>query len=218
MAYVDFKNRTIRFDIVYYGPPYSGKTTTFEGISRQTPEARRGEPRRMNLCAERALFWDFDPGLEIGPRGWSLRFSLSTLPGHSGYTYDEAHEALIKPADGYVFVGDSRRRRGDQNERFYRNLIRLFRKWKVPRLDTHRIYHTFPLFYQWNRQDDEDALPLETLCSRYRWHRMRPGETAFPSVALTGEGILEPLKRCMKAVMERHRDILGNRKPRTGLR
>ncbi len=186
--FINWKQRELNLNIVYYGPALSGKTTNLEQIhNRVTPDAR-SELFTLNTHEDRTIFFDFMQ-LEMSPiGGLRPKFGLYTVPGQ--VYYEATREAVLRRADGVVFVADSQADRLPDNQKSWQDLKRHLAK----------MGHTFPAFpgvIQFNKRDLPDALPVANL-------RAALGVDSFPcyeAIALRGDGVSETLRAAMRLVM-----------------
>ncbi|HVP40099.1 MAG TPA: gliding-motility protein MglA [Candidatus Saccharimonadales bacterium] len=188
MALVNYFSREIQFKVVYYGPGLGGKTTNLTYIHAHTSPQYRGNLVSLKTQEERTLFFDFLPVSlgEVG--GYRARFHLYTVPGQM--IYQASRRVILQGVDGVVFVADSSPDRQDGNRASLRDLVRT--------LDAHKLpLRGLPLVYQWNKRDVPGALPVERLAGVLNpW-----GRPAFPSVAVSGEGVMETVKGALRAVL-----------------
>ena len=177
---VQFDNRQwqAKLKIVYYGPAVGGKTTCLQAIHRATDPERRTKLYSLNTASDRTLFFDL-MSLKLGRiRGYELLIQLFTVPGQ--VQYQATRKAVLGGADGVVFVADSQVDRVKDNVESLRDLVANLRSHGMDP-------ETIPLVYQYNKQDLDPLIPNEDLEMMLN-PRKRP---AFPTVATTGQGVLE---------------------------
>ncbi len=190
MALINTANREIQCKIVYYGIGKSGKTTNVEYIHAQTPESSRGKLLSVATEEERTLTFDFLP-LDLGLiHNFHVRFHLYSVPGQ--VRYERSRLAILRSADGIVYVADSRRDRLEEN---YGSLIEL----EAFMQQIGRNMAEFPLVMQWNKRDMPDALSAAVL----EHYLNRRGAPSFEAVALRGEGVFPTLRTACRLVMAR---------------
>ncbi len=186
--FINWKQREIHLNIVYYGPALSGKTTNLEQIHARTRANVRSELFTLNTHEDRTIFFDFMQ-LEMAPiGGLRPRFGLYTVPGQ--VYYEATREAVLRRADGVVFVADSQASRLDENRASWRDM-----ETHLGRMG-YALAH-FPLVVQLNKRDLPDALPLgdiqSALCVGSR--------PCLEAVALKGTGVPETLRAAMALVL-----------------
>ncbi|WP_165863671.1 GTP-binding protein [Phorcysia thermohydrogeniphila] len=137
-----------------------------------------GEGRVVTLSGRmgRTVFFDFNPVEKKLPGGYTLRYSIYTIPGQD--IYAKTREILIRGADGFVFVVDSRKKRLEANVNSMEELSSLLRKFG--RLSV-------PLVIQYNKRDLPDALPVDVL----RKNLNTAGYPEVEAVASKGIGVRE---------------------------
>jgi mutual gliding-motility protein MglA len=192
MPLVNFTAREITCKLVYYGPGRSGKTTNLQYIHGRVPDTRRGRMVSLATHGDRTLFFDFLP-LDLGTiSGFSTRFQLYTVPGQVYYA--ATRRLVLQGADGVVFVADSQARRYDENVESLRDL-------QDNLLEQGVDARTFPLVFQYNKQD----LPPELILTPDALDDALNFRTApsAPADALRGSGVFETLRSITGLVLQR---------------
>ena len=186
--FINWKLNEIALNVVYYGPALSGKTTNLEQIHARLKPQARSELFTLNTHEDRTIFFDFIQ-LEIGPIGrLRPKFGLYTVPGQ--VYYEATREAVLRRADGVVFVADSQAGRREENRAAWDNMVLHLgrRGYRLP---------AFPLVVQLNKRDRPDALPAQELQAAL-------GAAAYPcieAVAIRGQGIPETMHAIMRLVL-----------------
>ena len=177
---VQFDNRQwqAKIKIVYYGPALGGKTTCLKAIHRAIDPQRRTKLYSLNTASDRTLFFDL-LSLDLGRiRGYRLMLQLYTVPGQVQYT--ATRKAVLSGADGVVFVADSQEDRAEANGQ---SLKDLWENLAFNGLDRDMI----PLAIHYNKRDLDAVLPIDEM-----EQVLNPRNVPFfPSVALSGEGVME---------------------------
>lgn len=188
MALIDIPGRRIDARVVYYGPGAGGKTTTLRRIAEAAPEHARGPFVSLTDDAGRTLFLD-DLPLDLGDvGGWRFRLALVGVPGQPAY--ERTRQTLLAGADGVVFVADSDPARRHANRESFAELARSLAA-------AGRDASRFPLAVQLNKRDLPGATPIPDLVAELRG----PGDaSAFPTVAITGEGVFDALRAICRQV------------------
>jgi signal recognition particle receptor subunit beta len=188
MAFVDLASREIHCKVVYYGPGLGGKTANLRYLSEHSRPELRGRLISLSTDADRTLFFDFLP-FDLAPmRGFRTRMNLYTVPGQ--VFYDAARRAVLRGADGIVFVADSQEARLDANVESIRNLDAHLKSYGRELADV-------PYVLQLNKRDLPSALPTDEL-----WRRLNVrGEPTIEAAAPTGTGVLETLKVAAREVL-----------------
>jgi signal transduction histidine kinase/signal recognition particle receptor subunit beta len=196
MVQFDNQHRQIKIKIVYYGPAVGGKTTCLQHIHRVTDPQRRTKLYSLNTAADRTLFFDL-LSLNLGRiRGFRLALQLYTVPGQ--VQYDATRRTVLAGADGVVFVADSQ---NSQREANLQSLENLWANMTAIGLDK----KTVPVVLQYNKRDLDSIQTVEEMEAALNADK-RP---AFPTVAISGEGILEAFTAVGEKTLVSVADKLG---------
>jgi signal recognition particle receptor subunit beta len=178
----------LNIKIVYYGPPYSGKTTNLERLYATTNPQRRSQLTSMKNHEDRTLFFDFMQ-IEMGKIGsLTPRFNLYTVPGQ--VIYAVTRQIILRNADAVVFVADS------APEKLAENIW----SWQQLQQQLHALGYelrTFPIIVQINKRDLPNALPIAVLrdCLQLQ------GRACIEAQALHDIGTRETLKATIRSVL-----------------
>jgi signal recognition particle receptor subunit beta len=188
MAFVNYNNKEITVKIVYYGPALSGKTTCLRYIYDSGEYRKKGKLITLDTDGDRTLFFDFLP-IEIGKLGdYSIKMQLYTVPGQ--VAYNTTRKLVLQGSDGIVFVADSQVVMREQNVDSFNNLKENLKANNI-------AFEETPLIFQYNKRDLREILPADSLN-----RDLNPENKAFfPTVATTGENVLEGLHTIMKMVI-----------------
>jgi signal recognition particle receptor subunit beta len=188
MAFVNYNNKEITVKIVYYGPALSGKTTCLKYIYDSGEYRKKGKLITLDTDGDRTLFFDFLP-IEIGKLGdYAIKIQLYTVPGQ--VAYNTTRKLVLQGSDGIVFVADSQVVMREQNFNSFQNLRDNLKANNIPFEET-------PLIFHYNKRDLKETLPTDLLNKD-----LNPENKAFfPTVATTGENVLEGLHAIMKMVL-----------------
>ena len=197
--FINWKTRELNVNVVYYGPALSGKTTNLEQIHAHLNTAARSDLFTLNTHEDRTIFFDFLQ-LEVGSiAGLKPKFGLYTVPGQ--VYYEATRQAVLRRADGVVFVVDSQASRLADNQTAWSDMQRHLAGMGHP-------LAKFPAVIQFNKRDLPDALPVAAL-------KQALGGPAFPcfeAVAHQGTGVPETLQTAMRLVlMDVQRKLLAAR-------
>ena len=196
MVQFDNQHRQIKIKIVYYGPAVGGKTTSLQHIHRVTDPQRRTKLYSLNTAADRTLFFDL-LSLNLGRiRGYRLALQLYTVPGQ--VQYDATRRTVLAGADGIVFVADSQ---ASQIQANLESLENLWTNMAANGLDQ----KTVPVVLQYNKRDLKPVQTVEEMEAALNANN-RP---AFPTIATTGDGVLESFAAVGERTLESVADKLG---------
>lgn len=190
MALINHTKKEINAKIVYYGCEGAGKRTSMQYIYERIKPSLRGELKSFPTSGGSLLFFDFSPFEAFVFGGYRVRFHIYTLPGR--VVNPAAWKMTLKGADGLVVVAD------DSPERVMagRDSIQHLRDF----LSGYGLgVHDLPVVLQLNSfsgigkmSPDSAAVALDLT-----------GTPLCPSVAVSGEGVLEALATLSRAIMSR---------------
>ena len=189
-VHINLSRREMNLNVVYYGPPLSGKTTNLVRIHEFADPSVRGDLISLATAEDRTLYFDF---LRVDLRrinGLTPRVHLYTVPGQP--QYEASRRMVLRGADGVVFVADSAADRLDENLRAWQDLTRYLEE-----LDQANC--KLPMVVQFNKQDVPNALPSSTM--RYLMHLN--GMPAFEAVATQGKGVRNTLRCILQELISR---------------
>lgn len=188
MAFVNYNNKEITVKIVYYGPALSGKTTCLKYIYSDSGYSNKGKLITLDTDGDRTLFFDFLP-FEMGKIGnYNVKVQLYTVPGQ--VAYDTTRKLVLQGADGIIFVADSQPVMREQNIESFANLRKNLELNKINSAE-------IPLILHYNKRDldkvlTEEELNMDLNLNNYTW---------LPTVATSGENVLEGIQALLKQVI-----------------
>lgn len=196
MVQFENKYRQIKVKIVYYGPALGGKTTCLQHVHRVTDPQRRTKLYSLNTASDRTLFFDL-LSLNLGSiRGYRLAIQLYTVPGQ--VQYNATRRAVLAGVDGVVFVADSQRSQLESNRQSFENLKE---NLEANGIDPSSI----PMVIQYNKRDLKHLSPVDELEALFNIG----GLPSFPTVAITGEGVIEAFAAIVETTLVSLADRLG---------
>ena len=196
MVQFDNQYRQIKVKIVYYGPALGGKTTSLQHVHRVTDPQRRTKLYSLNTASDRTLFFDL-LSLNLGRiRGYRLAIQLYTVPGQ--VQYNATRRAVLSGADGVVFVADSQ---VDQQEPNLESFDNLRENLEVNGLNADAI----PLVFLYNKRDLGPLLSIDDMEAALNSRKV----PSFPSVAITGDGVMEAFASIVENTLTAVADRLG---------
>ena len=196
MVQFDNQYRQVKIKIVYYGPALGGKTTCLQHIHSVTDPQQRTKLYSLNTASDRTLFFDL-LSLNLGNiRGYRLALQLYTVPGQ--VQYNATRRAVLAGADGVVFVADSQTSQAEANTASLENL------WE--NLEANGLDRaTLPVVFQFNKRDLSPLLTLDEMAASLNGEQ----SPSFPTVAITGEGVMEGFVAITEATLAAVAEKLG---------
>lgn len=188
MAFINDKTKEVNLKVVYYGPPFCGKSTSLRTIYEKVKENHRGELASLSTSGDRTLYFDFVP-ISLGKhKNYSIRLHLYTVPGE--VAYQAARKIISKGVDGAVFLADS------QLEKLEANLQSMM-QFKEMVEESGEAFETLPMVIQYNKRDLPSAVKIDELKKL-----LNPrGLPDFETVATKGQGVYEAFKAISKQVL-----------------
>ncbi len=196
MVQFDNQYRQIKVKIVYYGPALGGKTTCLQHVHRVADPQRRTKLYSLNTASDRTLFFDL-LSLNLGRiRGYRLAIQLYTVPGQ--VQYNATRRAVLSGADGVVFVADSQLTQRQLNLASLANL--------KENLEANGLtIESIPMVLQYNKRDLDQVMGVADLERQLNTR----GLPSFPTVATTGEGVMEAFAAIANHTLTAVADRLG---------
>jgi signal recognition particle receptor subunit beta len=182
MPFLDFKNGSIVWKVVYYGPGLSGKTTNLRYLATLLGKSHI---RSISGEGERTVFFDYLPVEFPKVDGLTPVFKIYTSPGQ--VKYSTTRQVLLNGVDGIVFVADSQKA-------VFQNNVDSLTELKKNLTEVGLSLERLPVVFQYNKQDLPNTYPPEGLDQLLN----DVGATSLPGVAATGYNVKETV------------DVLGN--------
>jgi signal recognition particle receptor subunit beta len=180
MPQVNYAKREAIVKIVYYGPAYSGKTSSLYWLYNKLDPQHVKELHTLSTDEDRTLFFDLLPVTFTQLNKMKLKLKLYTVPGQ--VKYNSTRQAVLKGADAVVFVADSDATRYQENSESLKNL--------ADNLRLHGInIDKIPLVMQYNKRDARAVLPIEVMDQMFNPRKC----PSVGSIAISHEdqGVLE---------------------------
>lgn len=193
MAFINEKTKEVNCKVVYYGPPFCGKSTSLRCIYEKVKENAGGDLISLSGDKDRTLYFDFVP-LNLGKhKNYQIRLHLYTVPGEVAYR--QARKIISKGLDGIVFLADS------QLEKLEDNLSAMV-ELKEMIEEEGGEFEKIPMVIQYNKRDLPGAVSLQELKQLLNPRKVPDFET----VAVKGQGVLEALKAVSAGVLKTLKD------------
>ena len=171
---IDHCDKTISIKIVYFGPAFSGKTTSIKALF--TLFGRGNKIHSIESTVSRTLFFDYGT-VTFQNQEWKLKIHIYTTTGQDFYFI--TRPITLRAVDGVILVLDSHKKVYERNLASWNELISYFRE----------SIEDIPIIIAFNKQDLEEKLNPEEFLREINIHEYKNVEKRFTS-ALLGEGIL----------------------------
>lgn len=193
MALFNKTKREINAKIVYFGPPFAGKSTSLKFVHRKLKPEHRSPLKTMGGQRDKMLFFDFMPPELSDVNGCRVRFHLYTVQGD--VASPSTWKTVLKGADGVVFVADS----SPQGVTESRDYLEKLRGYMA---GFEQTFEMTPCVVQCTKGDLPEAADPTVMTQELAV----PGLTVLPAVASTGEGVLQALSAMVKQILTRLRE------------
>lgn len=189
MSIINPQTKEINCKVVYYGPALAGKTTSLKAL--QNLLKKKGKNGLIKKVPEtgRTLFFDF---LALSSakkvQGYKTKFQVYTVPGQ--VLYEDSRKLLLNGVDGIIFVADSRLEYVEETLRSFNELKLNLGKLGYDPSD-------IPTIIQYNKRDATTAIDVNEFSKILNPDNL----PEFESVAVKGEGVLEPFEAVLSSVL-----------------
>jgi signal recognition particle receptor subunit beta len=188
MASINYALREINCKLVYYGPGMCGKTSNLQYIHQHVDGIKRGDLVSLATPGERTLYFDFLPVQLADINGFTVKFSLYTVPGQ--VYYNATRKLVLRGADGVVFVADSQWKLMQENLDSLQNLEDNLAEYST-RLED------MPHVIQYNKRDLAEIAPVWYL----DYLMNTRGVPAFEAAVIEGRGVFQTLNALCRYVI-----------------
>ena len=180
MAQIYYNKREIIAKIVYYGPAFSGKTTSLHWLYNKLDPDHVKKMYSLDTDGDRTLFFDLLPVNFGRINGMNFRLKVYTVPGQ--VRYSSTRKIILSGADAVIFVADSERTCHKGNVESLKNLAKNLAENGLD-------IKTIPLVLQYNKRDSEDIIPIEIMDQKLNFRKC----PSFGSTAIAPDdyGVLE---------------------------
>ena len=140
----------IQINIVYYGPPRSGKTTNFKILQKTFASNNLTEGYSIASSNGSTLWQDSFFILlkfELNNIRFGLIIHIITIPGNERYI--SARKRILEGADGLIFVGDSNPEMMEQNKHSFQEFFSFVES------------NNIPFVIQLNKRDFQNAVSID---------------------------------------------------------
>lgn len=185
---IDHCDKTISIKIVYFGPAFSGKTTSIKALFTQL--GRGDKIHSIESTVSRTLFFDYGT-VTFQNQEWKLKIHIYTTTGQDFYFI--TRPITLRAVDGVILVLDSQREVYDRNLASWNELISYFRE----------NIEYIPIIIAFNKQDLQEKLNPEEFLREINFKEYKNIESRYTS-ALLGEGILDCFEDILGLTLEKY--------------
>jgi len=187
---VNHVDKTISIKIVYFGPAFSGKTTTIKALFSIFGKAE--EICSIESTVNRTLYFDYGT-VTFENQEWKLKLHIYTTTGQDFYLITRL--TTLRAVDGIIFVADS------QKDVYERNLV----SWKELYSYFSDYIEDIPIMIAFNKQDLHFDLKFNTEdFLRDVVVKKSKKINSRNTSATMGEGILECFEDVLQLVLTKY--------------
>lgn len=185
---IDHCDKTISIKIVYFGPAFSGKTTSIKALF--TLFGRGDKIHSIESTVSRTLFFDYGT-VTFQNQEWKLKIHIYTTTGQDFYFI--TRPITLRAVDGVILVLDSHRKVYERNLASWNELISYFRE----------SVEYIPIIIAFNKQDLKEKLNPEEFLREINIREFKKVEIRYTS-ALLGEGILDCFEDILGLTLQKY--------------
>lgn len=185
---IDHCDKTISIKIVYFGPAFSGKTTTIKALFSHFG---KGEAlHSIDSTVNRTLFFDYGT-VAFQNEEWKLKLHIYTTTGQDFYFV--TRPVTLRAVDGIIFVADSQQEVYERNLASWQELISYFRE----------SLKEIPIIIAFNKQDLRDKFNPRFFLDEIKFRKNGNSEVRF-TIALSGEGVLDCFEDILRLILGKY--------------
>lgn len=188
---IDHCDKTISLKIVYFGPAFSGKTTSIKALFSEF--GKSDVLHSIESTVQRTLFFDYGT-VTFQNEEWKLKIHIYTTTGQDFYLV--TRPITLRAVDGIIFVIDSQQDVYDRNLISWNELISYFNE----------SIEDLPIINAFNKQDLPDKFNSIQFLKEIKIHNFKNIDSHY-TIAITGEGILECFKDILTLVLKKYSDF-----------
>jgi small GTP-binding protein len=185
---VDHVDETISIKIVYFGPAFSGKTTTIKSLFSHFGKV--DELQSIESTINRTLFFDYGT-VTFQNQEWKLKLHIYTTTGQDFYFV--TRPITLTAVDGVIFVADSQEKVYERNLASWQELISYFRD----------SLESLPIIIAFNKQDLPNKFNSRVFLREIHFHEYQNLEKRY-TIAINGEGILDCFEDILRLILGRY--------------
>ncbi|MFW9829211.1 MAG: ATP/GTP-binding protein [Candidatus Thorarchaeota archaeon] len=183
----DHVDKTLSIKIVYFGPAFSGKTTTIKSLFSHF--GKGDELYSIESTINRTLFFDYGT-VTFQNQEWKLKLHIYTTTGQDFYLI--TRPITLRAVDGVIFVADSQEKVYERNLASWQELISYFGD----------SLESLPIIIAFNKQDLPDKFNSRVFLREIHFHEYQNLEKKY-TIALNGEGVLDCFEDVLRLVLRK---------------
>jgi signal recognition particle receptor subunit beta len=185
---IDHIDKTISIKIVYFGPAFSGKTTSIKSLFSHFG---KGEAlHSIESTVNRTLFFDYGT-VTFQNQEWKLKLHIYTTTGQDFYFV--TRPITLRAVDGIIFVADSQEKVYERNLASWQELISYFRE----------TLKDIPIIIAFNKQDLPEKFNSRVFLREIKFHEIEKVETRY-TIAINGEGVLDCFEDILRLILGKY--------------
>jgi len=185
---IDHVDKTISIKIVYFGPAFSGKTTSIKALFSHLGKGE--DLYSIESTVNRTLFFDYGT-VTFQNEEWQLKIHIYTTTGQDFYII--TRPITLRAVDGIIFVLDSHK------EVYHRNLA----SWKELFKYFQESIEDIPIILAFNKQDLLDKFNPTEFLREIDYHKYKNIDSRY-TAAINGNGILECFEDILKLILGKY--------------
>ncbi len=184
---IDHCDKTLSIKIVYFGPAYSGKTTSIKSLFSHFGKV--DALQSIESTVKRTLFFDYGT-VTFQNEEWRLKLHIYTTTGQDFYLI--TRPITLRAVDGIIFVLDSQEEVYERNLTSWNELISYFQD----------CIDDIPLIIAFNKQDLPDKFSPQDFLREINYKKNRNMDSRF-TIAVSGEGILDCFEDVLRLILRK---------------
>jgi signal recognition particle receptor subunit beta len=185
---VDQCDKTISIKIVYFGPAFSGKTTSIKALFSHF--GRSEALHCIESTVNRTLFFDYGT-FTFQNEEWRLKLHIYTTTGQDFYFV--TRPVTLRAVDGIIMVLDSQEKVYERNVASWQELISYFRE----------SLNEIPIIIAFNKQDLPEKFNPRDFLDEIQIKKYKKIEKRL-TIAISGEGILDCFEDILKLILGKY--------------
>ena len=185
---VDHVDKTISIKIVYFGPAFSGKTTSIKSLFSHFGKGKALES--IESTVNRTLFFDYGT-VTFQNQEWKLKLHIYTTTGQDFYFV--TRPVTLLAVDGIIFVVDSQEKVYDRNLASWQELISYFRE----------SLQDLPIIIAFNKQDLPEKFNSRVFLREINYQEYNKVDTKY-TIAISGEGVLDCFEDILRLILGKY--------------